>query len=67
MCVCVGGWDDLKAGNPEGEKGEIRRAQTVFPVAQIKKRGRGGGERKREEGMSRLRSEAGACVANPLL
>lgn len=35
------GGDDLKAGNPEGEKGEIRRAQTVFPVAQIKKRGRG--------------------------
>lgn len=49
--------DNLKAGNLEGEKGEIRKAQAVFPVALIK----GGG------GMSRLCSEAVACVANPLL
>lgn len=32
--------DDLKAANPEGEsEGEIRGAQTVFPLAQIKTRG----------------------------
>lgn len=31
--------DNLKAGNPEGERGGIREAQTVFPVAQIKTRG----------------------------
>lgn len=31
--------DDLKARNPEGQsEGEIREAQTVFPVAQIDKR-----------------------------
>lgn len=35
--------DNLKAGNLEGEKGEIRKAQTVFPVALIKGVG-GGGE-----------------------
>lgn len=57
--------DNLKAGNPEGERGEIRKAQTVFPVAQIKTRGNNVG--KKDEGMSRLCSEATVCVANPLL
>lgn len=30
-------WGNLKAGNPEGEKREIKKAHTEFPVAQIKK------------------------------
>lgn len=56
-----GGGDNLKAGNLEGEKGEIRKAQTVFPVALIK--GGGGGE---GDESSLLRG-CSVCVANPLL
>ena len=33
------GDNGLKAGNPEGEEGEIRKALIVFPVVEIKKRG----------------------------